>query len=353
MVPVRVLVIHMKRFSRSAVLAILGCVATQALLSAQTVDEFYKGRTMRMLVGYGAGTGNDIYMRVVARHLGAHLPGKPNIVAENMPGAASLTMMNYLYNIAPRDGSVLGMPSRNLLVEPLFKNDLAKFDPLRFSWLGSTSRDTGLCFTWHTSGIRTLEEATKREVLVGSTGVVSGSNIFPKLLNKLFGTRFRPLVGYPDSGAIGIAMERGELEGYCSFTLAAIKSARPDWLSEKKINILAQLTVTRAPELADAPLIMDFAKDDLTRQALTLAFADQEIGRPVAGPPGLPPDRLKLLRLAFDAMIHDAAFLDDARRSAVDIDGPVNAQIVDNVIKQIYSTPQDVVEIFRDVRDGK
>ena len=343
----------MRRFLRRAALALAGLMAARAPLAAQTVEEFYKGRTMRMLVGYGPGTGNDIYMRVVARHLGAHVPGKPNILPENMPGAASLTMINNLYNVAPRDGSVLGMPSRNLLVEPLFKNDLARFDPFRFGWLGSTSRDTALCFTWRTSDIRTLADATKCEVLVGSTGVVSGSNIFPKLLNKLFGTKFRPLIGYPDSGAIGIAMERGEVEGYCSFTLAAIKSARPDWLSEKKINILAQLTVTRASELRDAPLIMDFATDDTTRQALTLAFADQEIGRPVAAPPDVPPDRMKALRLAFDEMIRDPAFLEDARRSTVAVDGPVNAETVENVIGRIYATPRDVVEMFRDVRDGK
>ncbi len=343
----------MRQNLAAVTLALMSLATPLAPADAQMVEEFYKGRTMRMLVGYGPGTGNDIYMRVVARHLGAHIPGKPSIVPENMPGAASLAMINNLYNVAPRDGSVLGMPSRNLLVEPLFNNELAKFDPFKFSWLGSTSRDTALCLTWHTTGVRTLEDAKTRDVLVGSTGLVSGSNIFPKLLNKLLGTKFRPLVGYTDSGAIGVAMESGELQGYCSFTLAAIKSARPDWLNEKKINILAQLTITPAPELTDAPSIMDFAKDAPTRQAFTLAFADQEIGRPVAGPPGVPADRLKALRQAFDELIRDPEFLEDAKRSAVDVDGPVDGATVEKVIRQIYATPREVLDMFRDVRDGK
>jgi hypothetical protein len=235
----------------------------------------------------------------------------------------------------------------------LFGNSLAKFDAFKFSWLGSMSRDTALCFTWHTSGIRTLEDAKAQKVLVGSTGPASGSSIFPRLLNKLFGTKFEPLIGYPDSGAIGIAMENGELQGYCSFTLAAIKSARPDWLTENKINILAQLTLKPAPELKDVLPIMDFAKDDTTRQALTLAFADQEIGRPVAGPPGVPPDRVKALRTAFDETIKDPDFLSEAKRMSLDLVDPVGGDAVVEVVRQIYGTPPNVVDMLRAIRDGK
>ena len=243
----------MSRTRRCAVLAVLGGMLVQAPAGAQSVEEFYHGKTVSMLTGYGPGTGNDIYMRVLARHLGAHIPGKPLIVPENMPGAASLTMINYLYNAAARDGSVLGMPSRNLLVEPLYGNSLAKFDARKFTWIGSMSRDTALCFTWHTSAITTLDQAKTRKVLVGSTGTASPSTLFPRLLNKLFGTQLVPLIGYPDSGAIGLAMERGEVQGYCSFTLAATRSAHPDWLSQKKINILAQLTLTPSPDLEGVP----------------------------------------------------------------------------------------------------
>jgi tripartite-type tricarboxylate transporter receptor subunit TctC len=335
------------------VFALLISTAQQVPAAAQSVEDFYRGKTMRMLVGYGPGTGNDIYMRVLARHLGQHIPGKPNIVPENMPGAASLTMINYLYNVAARDGSVVGMPSRNLLVEPLYGNNLAKFDARKFTWLGSMGRDTALCFTWHTSGITTLDQAKTRKVLLGSTGTASPSTLFPRLLNKLFGTQFDPLVGYPDSGAIGLAMERGEVLGYCSFTLAATRSAHPDWLTEKKINILAQLTLHPSPDLKDVPSIMDFAKDETTREALTFAFGDQEIGRPLAGPPDVPADRVRALRRAFDETIKDPEYLADAKQASVDLDGPLGGDAVAKVVDELYATPVSVVDVVRTVGEQK
>ena len=343
----------MKRWLLGAALGLVCGTLAQTPASAQSVEDFYKGKNVRMLVGFGPGTGNDIYMRVLARHLGAHIPGKPNIVAENMPGAASLTMINYLYNVAAHDGSVLGMPSRNLLVEPLYGNSLAKYDARNFTWLGSMGRDTALCFTWHTSAITTLEDAKKQKVMLGSTGTASPSSLFPHLLNKLFGTRFEPLVGYPDSGAIGLAMERGEVLGYCSFTLAATRSAHPDWLTEKKINILAQLTLHPSPDLKNAPSIMDFAKDEMTRQALTFAFGDQEIGRPLAAPPGLPADREAALRKAFDETIKDPAYLADAKQASVDLDGPLDGAAVAEVVSQLYATPPAVIDVVRAVGEEK
>jgi tripartite-type tricarboxylate transporter receptor subunit TctC len=343
----------MRRILVCAVLAAFVGMLIQSSASAQSVEDFYKGKTLRMLIGYGPGTGYDFYVRALARHMGAHIPGKPVFVPEYMPGAASLTMVNYLYNVAPRDGTVIGLPERNLIVEPLFGDNLAKFDALKFSWLGSLSRTTALCFTWHTSGIRTLEDAKARKVLLGSTGPTSGTTIFPHLLNKLFGTQFEPLIGYPDSGAIGIAMQNGEVQGYCGFTLAATKSAHPDWLTKSEVNIVAQLTLKAAPELGDVPLIMDFAKDEATRQALTLAFADQEIGFPVAGPPDIPADRLQVLRTAFDETIKDPDFLNDAKEMSLDLVDPVNAERVAEIIRLIYATPPNVVDMVRAIRDEK
>jgi tripartite-type tricarboxylate transporter receptor subunit TctC len=339
----------MRRLLSGAALALLGLGLVQSPVAAQSVEDFYRGKTVRMLVGYGPGTGNDIYMRVLAHHLGAHIPGKPTIVPENMPGAASLTMINYLYNVAAHDGTVLGMPSRNLLVEPLYGNTLAKFDARKFTWLGSMARDTALCFTWHTSGINTLDDAKTRKVLLGSTGTASPSTLFPNLLNKLFGTQFEPLVGYPDSNAIGLAMERGEVFGYCSFTLAATRSAHPDWLDEKKINILAQMTLTPSPDLKGVPLIMDFAKDETTRQALTFAFGDQEIARPLAGPPDVPADRVAALRKAFDETIKDPEYLAEAKQSRTDLDGPLDGDSVAKVVTELYATPPAVVDVVRSV----
>jgi tripartite-type tricarboxylate transporter receptor subunit TctC len=342
----------MRKILAGLALAVIGAVAA-APARSQSVADFYKGKTMRILIGYGPGTGYDFYLHALAAHFGAHVPGNPTIVPEYMPGAASLTMMNYLYNVAPRDGTVIGLPERNLIVEPLFGNSLAKYDAKKFSWLGSLSRTTSLCMTWHASGIHTLDDAKTQKVLLGSTGTSSGSTIFPHLLNKLFGTRFEPLVGYPDSGAIGIAMQNGEVQGYCSFTLAATKSAHPDWLNKHEVDILAQLTLKPSAELPGVPLIMDFAKDDATRKALTLAFADQEIGFPVSAPPDVPADRVQALRTAFDETLKDPAFLADAKQLSIDLVDPVDAAHVSEVIRQIYATPPDVIEMVRAIREGK
>ena len=325
-----------------------------ALVPAARADDagdFFLGKQLRMTVGYGPGTGNDVYARHLAKYLGHHMPGNPQILTVNMPGAASLVHVNYLYNVAPRDGTVIGMPSRNLLTEPLFHNEQAKFDGRNFVYMGSMTRETALCSTWHTSGIATIEDAMRAEVLVGSTAPNSGSTIFPRILNRLFGTRFKPVTGYPDSAAVGLAMERGEVKGYCSFPLSAIRSARPRWLEDKLINILLQLTTRPHPALAGVPLVMDLAKTDAQRQMLTLVFADQEMGRPLAGPPEMPPERLAVWRRAFEATMKDQAFLDEAAALHLDVDGPIDGRSVEDIVQSLYATPPAVADEVRQIRE--
>src|SRR5262245_18078381 len=311
--------------------------------AAAEAGDFYRGKTLRILVGYGTGTGYDVYARLLGRHIAKHIAGQPAIVIQNMPGAASLTMMNYLYNVAARDGTAIGLPAHGVFIKPLFGNDNAKFDARRITWVGSMSRDTATCCTWHTSRIARIEDAMQREVLVGSSGVNGSSHQFPLILNALVGTKFRALLGYVDSAGVGLAMERGELEGYCSFTWGSIKSARPKWIEKRQINLLLQLAISKHPELAQVPLIMDYAKDESTRQAFALVFADQEIGRPVVGPPDLPADRLEALRRAFDATMKDQDFRADAARMAIDID-PIDAVAAERILARIYATPKDVIE---------
>jgi len=322
-------------------LRVFALVATAA--GSAAADDFYRGKTLRILVGYGTGTGYDVYARLLGRHIAKHIPGQPTIVIQNMPGAASLTMTNYLYNAAPRDGTAIGLPARVLFVEPLFGNENARFDVRKFTWIGNMNRDFATCFTWHTSGVTTIEDAMKRELLVGASGVNSSSHQFPMIVNAFVGTRFKPLLGYVDSAGVGLAMERGELEGYCSFTWGSIKSARPKWIEQKQINILLQLAISKHPELAHVPLIMDYAKDERARQAFALVFADQEIGRPVVGPPDVPGDRLAALRQAFGATMKDPDFLADAARMMIDID-PIDAAGSERILARIYATPKDVIE---------
>jgi tripartite-type tricarboxylate transporter receptor subunit TctC len=341
----------MKQFvHRSAFAALLLSTSHSAAQSPPSVESFYTDKKVRMLVGYGVGTGNDLYMRLLARHIGKHIPGRPTIVPENMPGAGSMVMMNYLYNVAPRDGTAIGVPSRNLAVEPLLGNEQARYDALKFNWLGSMSREVSTCITWRTSGVNTIEDATHREVPVGATGAPADSNIFPKLLNAVLGTKFKTVLGYPDSAAVGIAMERREIDGYCSFTWSAIKSARPQWVSEKLINMLLQLSLSKHPELPDVPLVMDFARDEASRQMFALAFGTQKMGRPAAAPPGIPAGRVEALRQAFDATMADPEFLEDSRRSVIEVDGPISGKEVDLILKQIYSTSKDLIAKFEAIR---
>jgi tripartite-type tricarboxylate transporter receptor subunit TctC len=335
-------------------LAVLLLLSAAAPVRAQSsVAEFYKDKKVRMLVGYGIGTGNDVYMRLLARHIGKHIPGQPTIMPENMPGAGSMVMMNYLYNVAPRDGTAIGVPSRNLALEPLLGNEQARYDALKFVWLGSMTREVSTCITWHTSGVNTIEDAKQREVTVGATGAPADSNVFPKLLNAFLGTKFKTVLGYPDSAAVGLAMERRELDGYCSFTWSAIKSARPQWLAEKSIHFLLQLSLSPHPELAGVPLVTDLATDDTSRQVFALAFGTQKMGRPVAAPPDVPPDRVQALRRAFDATMADPEFRDDAARGGLELDNPISGEEVTEILKAIYATPKPLVDRFKSIRDGR
>jgi tripartite-type tricarboxylate transporter receptor subunit TctC len=337
---------------RSGFLAIvLSAMLAGGAACAQSVT--FKDRQISMLVGYGPGTGNDLYMRAVQRHLGKHLPGTPEITPVNMPGAASLTMLNYIANASARDGTVIGMPSRNLVTEPLIGNDQARYDGAKLSWIGSVTKDVSVCLTWHASGIRTLEDAKRREVLVGSTGYAADSNTFPFLINDAAGTKLKPLLGYADSGVVGLAMERGELDGYCAFTVSAIKTARPQWISEKQINIIVQIAMSAHPDLPGVPVIAHFARDQRERDLFAFAFGSQEMGRPVMAPPGVPPDRLQALREGFMATMKDPEFLEEARRMGLEVLDPLSGEAVERIVRDLYAKPADIIRAYREVRERR
>jgi tripartite-type tricarboxylate transporter receptor subunit TctC len=334
-------------------MAISIALAFPAAALAADETSFYKDKTISMVVGYGPGTGNDLFMRAVQRHIGQHLPGQPQVIPVNMPGAASLTMLNYIANAAPRDGTVIGMPSRSLVTEPLLGNEQARFDGTKLSWIGSATKDVSVCMTWSKSDIRSLDDAKKRDVLLGATGYAADSNMFPLLINEAAGTRLKPLLGYADSGAVGIAMEQGELDGYCGFTVSAIKSAHPQWLEQKQINIIIQISPTGHPDLKGVPLIFDFVKNDAQRATFDFAFAPQEMGRPVVAPPDIPADRLAALRKAFDDTMKDPEFLADAKRSGLEILEPMSGEAVAQLVAKLYATPAAAIQHFRDLRDRR
>jgi tripartite-type tricarboxylate transporter receptor subunit TctC len=326
-------------------------IASATVAAADPVEDFYHGKTIRFLVGWGAGTGYDAYMRIVQRHIGAHIPGKPTVIPENMPGAGGLVMANYLYNVAPRDGTAIGLPSRNLTTDPMLGVTAAKYDALKFGWIGSVSSDTSTCLTWHTSGIDTLQDAMRREVKIAASGPQTDSAVKPHLLNALIGTKFKVYNGYPDSGAIGIAMEQREIDGFCGFTLGSIRSARPQWLEQHLINLIAQMAPQKHPDLKDVPNVLDMLKDEESRQAFLLVFGAGNMGRPVAAPPGVPPERLQALRTAFDETVKDPEFLDDVKKSNVDVDQPRDGAYVEKTLRQLYATPKNVIDRVTAIRN--
>ena len=268
---------------------------------AQSVADFYRGKTVQMLIGYTAGGGYDLNARVLARHMGKHIPGNPNIVAQNMAGAGSLRLANFLYNVAPKDGTAIGMVGRGMAMEPLIGGSATQYDARRYAWIGSVSDQVSLCATWHTSKVKSWDDMLKTDFTVGGEGSGSDPDMFATMIRSLFGVKIRLVSGYPGGNEINLAMERGEVDGRCGWSWSSIKITKPDWLKNKRINLALQMALHKNSELADVPLIMDFARNDRERQILKLVLSRQEMGWPFTAPPGLPKERADALRAAFDA----------------------------------------------------
>ena len=330
----------------------LALIATASTSLAQTVPAFYKGKSIRLLIGFGPGGGYDIYARVVAAHMGRLIPGEPAIVPQNMPGAGSVLVANHLANVAPRDGTVMGAFASGIPSVPLLTPDQAKFDASDLSWIGSANNEVQIDYVWHTSPATTLEGVLKTEVILGATGPGAASVDFPLMVNEILGFKYKLITGYKGTAEINLAMERGEVHGVAGLTWAGTRSATPDWVRDKKILIIAQYARKPHPDLPDVPLVIDLAKNDQDRQALNLIFSRQEIGRPFAAPPALPPERLTALRRAFDATMKDRDFLADADRAKLDV-LPVDGETVADMVSALAATPPDVVQRVRNILSGR
>jgi tripartite-type tricarboxylate transporter receptor subunit TctC len=309
----------------------------------QSAADFYKGKDVELYVGYSVGGGYDLYARTIARHIGRFLPGNPTILPKNMEGAGSLRLANWLYNAAPKDGSVFGTIGRGTGFDPLLGHKGASFDATKFTWIGSANHEVSVCVAWHTTGITKFEDLLTQELTVGGTGAAADTDQFPKVMNGVLGTKLRIITGYPGGNDVGLAMERGEVKGRCGWSWSSVKSTHAAWLAEKKINVLVQLALAKHPDLPDVPVIIDLAKTDEQRQVLKLIFARQVMGRPFLGPPGIPADRAAALRKAFMDTMHDKEFLADAEKSKLEIN-PVDGDELDKLVKEIYATPPAVAQ---------
>ncbi len=309
-----------------------------AALSQQSVEDFYRGKKIDLVIGYSSGGTYDLYARLVARHLSRYIPGRPLIVPRNMPGAGSRTAATFVYTIAPRDGTVLGTADQSLALQQAAGDTRIKFDTTKFIYIGNPNIENNTTAAWHASGIKTIEDARRREVTVGATGG-STSSQYPKAMNALLGTRFKIILGYPGGNDINLAMERGEVDVRGSNSWASWKATRAHWLAENKINILVQIGLKKLPELPDVPLLMELGGNDDDRELLRLLSASTVIGRPIFTTPDVPAERVKALRDAFDAMVRDPAFLEQARKENFDIDA-VSGEALQKLVAEIVAMPK-------------
>jgi tripartite-type tricarboxylate transporter receptor subunit TctC len=309
---------------------------------AQSVEDFYRGKKIDLIIGYSSGGTYDLYARLVARHLGNYIPGRPTIVARNMPGAASRTAAAYVYNIAPKDGTVLATADQSLSVQQAMGDKKMNFDTTRFIYIGNPNAENNTTVTWHTSGVKTIDDAKRKEITIGATG--SGTSVhYPKAMNALLGTKFKIIAGYPGGNDINLAMERGEVDGRGSNSWLSWKATRPNWLAEKKINILVQIGLHKAPDLPDVPLLTDLAVDEEDRAVLKLLSASAAVGRPIFTTPDVPVERVNALRDAFNRMINDPVFLEQAKKEHFEIE-PVSGEDLQKIVADIVATPRPIAE---------
>lgn len=321
--------------------AIAACLSSVTLAGAETVEEFYRHTPLTVYVGSGAGGGFDEIARVFAQHVGNHIPGNPSVIVKNMPGAGGLLNVNFMYNSAPKDGSAIAAPFNTVFMLPLFGDPSAKFDPRAFTWLGSIDKQTGTCIVWQTSGIHSLEDARKRDVLVGATGTNSTPAIFSNVLNTLLGTRFKVISGY-STNEVRFAMERGETEGICGMAWQTFQAVAPNWIADRKIRFVAQMGLVRNPNLPDVEMVLDQIKDPADRQVFELVVLPQEFGRPFIAPPDVPADRARALQNAFRETLADPDFKADAARIRLTED-PLSGDDIKRLLDQAYAAPQDIV----------
>jgi tripartite-type tricarboxylate transporter receptor subunit TctC len=310
----------------AAVLALCGTA------SAQDAAEFFRGKTINLIAGFNPGGGADTYARLVARHLGRHVAGNPAVVVRNMQGAGSVIAANYVFNVSPKDGLEVGLFAGNIVIDPLIGGTQHKYDARAFNWIGAPSSDSNVCLSSPKSTFKTIDDALKREMITGTSG--TSTLDFPMTMNSVIGTKFKLVKGYAGSAALRLAMERGEIEGFCGVGFNSMRTA--GMLTPEKSNVLVQVGLSKNPHLPNVPFIFDYAKTEQDRQIFTLVFGWLDLERPIAAPPGTPADRVQALRDGFDRAMKDPALLADAEKVNVDIEpmsGPAIARFVDAASK--------------------
>lgn len=325
-------------------------LAPLAGASAQTVESFYAGRTLDLIVGFPPGGNYDLFARPIARNLGKYIPGAPNVVIKYMPGAGSIVAANHVYGVAPKDGTVLAIVSPTGPLDARLNPASVKFKATEFAWIGRIAPQPFAAIVWHTAPVRTLDEARKTEIALGTSGVGSGTLTYPQVTNVVLGTRFKLVSGYKGSAEALMAMERGEVHGHVT-GIEIVKTAHPDWLRDKKVNLLVQFTLTRHPVMPDVPAIVEFARNADEAAVLRTVMFPSEIGRSMLATPGIAPERVTALRRAFDAMTKDAEFVAELRKGAMDV-LPLSGEDLAKLVEELDAMPAATVEKVRAAYGG-
>jgi tripartite-type tricarboxylate transporter receptor subunit TctC len=305
---------------------------------AQDAAEFYSGRNLNLIAGFNVGGGADLYARIIARHLGTHLPGHPNVIVHNMPGAGSMAAANHIFNVSPRDGSEIGLFAGNIAVDPIIGGVPSQYDARKFNWIGAPASETSTCIAAKASSFKTFDDVFARDMVTGAAG--TGTLDFPVALNSLLGSRFKLVKGYNGSSGLRLALERGEIDGFCGVGLTSLRSLG---LTDERITILVQIAVKKNPELADVPLVMDYAKSEADRQVMRLIFGWLVMERPLAAPPGAPPNRVQALRDGFDDTMRDPQFAAEIDKAALAF-APMRGTEIAEFVDEVYRTPPDVAK---------
>ena len=330
---------------------ILGLVVSLFVVPALAQPSFFEGKTITIITSTGAGGGYDVTARLISRHMPRFIPGNPTMIVQNMPGGGNVIATNHMYTVAPRDGTMIATLHNAMPLHQVLAGHGVRYDVSKLNWLGSTGSENEVIFTWHTTGVTNIEEAKKKEVILGGTGAGSGIVIIPTAMNNLLGTKFKMVMGYKSSEDLNLALQRGEVEAR-AFSMASVKGQRSDWVKEKKINFIAQAGNHRAHEIPDVPLLTELAKNDEEREILKLISSPPSLGRPFATPPEIPADRLAILRKAFAETLKDKAFLDEAEKLKIDIE-PISWEETTKIVQDVIGANPDVVAKARELMGEK
>ena len=325
----------------SRIISLIVALLVAAPARADGVAEFYRGKTINVLIGVNVGGGYDFEARLIARFMRAHIPGNPLLVPQNMIGAGGIKMANYLYSIAPQDGTAIGMFPDTLVAAQAVGTEGVQFDANKFSWLGSITTSPVTLAVWHTAGVQSIDDARKREIVVAASNKGAITYTFPRMLNEFLGTRFKIVSGYQGNGTMTIAMERGEVEGVTN-SWDSWKSFNPAWVQDKKIRVLVQ-SEPKSKELADVPSVLELARSESDRQIMALIVSGDALGKPLATSPNVPGERVQALRAAFDATIKDPAFIEAAAAARVEIN-PITGAALQSTVAKILATPKNLAE---------